>query len=100
MRKPWDFEKPLCMNTGIAGADIWFPDAGVDKSEEQIKVVKKVCNLCIEKKDCLRYALHHRVRGIWGGTTYSEREQFRKQRNIKAAEIVARFNAAKYKETA
>jgi hypothetical protein len=100
MRKPWDFEQPLCSEAGIAGADIWFLDSGFGKSEPQIQIVKKVCNSCIEKRDCFQYALHNKVRGIWGGTTFSERERIRKQRNIKAAEIVLHFNAAKYKETA
>lgn len=100
MKKPWEFEQPLCREVGAAGADIWFMDSGFGKSESQIRMIKKICNSCVEQNDCLTYALHNKVRGIWGGTTFSERERIRKQRNIKAEEIIMFFNAAKYKETA
>lgn len=101
MKKPWDFDDPLCAESGGAyGGDIWFLDSGAGKSDAQIKMIKKVCGACSDKFDCLEYAIHHKVQGIWGGTTFAERERIRKQRNIKAVDVIFHFNAGKYKETA
>lgn len=101
MKKPWDFDDPLCRESGGAyGGDLWFLDTGVGKSVEQIKMIKKICGACSDKFDCLEYALQYKVLGIWGGTTFAERENIRKQRNITAIDVLLPFNAGKYKETA
>jgi WhiB family redox-sensing transcriptional regulator len=100
MLKPWDFENPLCREAGgEIGGDSWFPDSGEGKKEHQ-NVAVRVCKACPERVACLEYALHYKVRGIWGGTTYTERANIRKQRNIAAEEIVLHFYAGKHKEVA
>lgn len=56
---------------------------GVDLAEP----AKTVCRRCPAVRDCLRYALGNDVQGVWGGTTYEEREQLREQYGITAEPI-------------
>jgi WhiB family redox-sensing transcriptional regulator len=79
---PWTFEGASCW--GI-DTDFFFPEANTVTEEN--KKAKKICSGCIVKQDCLTYALHYRVSGIWGGTSTKERERIRKQLNIIAKPI-------------
>ena len=62
-----------------------FPEK--NQITEENKQVKKVCNGCYWKEECLTYALHYKVVGIWGGKTTKERDRIRKQLNIIAKPI-------------
>lgn len=79
---PWKFEGASCW--GIE-TDFFFPEANTVTEEN--RQAKKICNGCIVKQDCLTYALHYKVSGIWGGTSTKERERIRKQLNIIAKPI-------------
>lgn len=48
---------------------------------------KQVCRRCPAVRDCLKYALGNDVQGVWGGTTYDEREALREQYGITATPI-------------
>jgi hypothetical protein len=50
-------------------------------------LAKKICKQCVVVEDCLTYALHYKVIGIWGGTTMNERDRLRKKLNIIAKPI-------------
>ena len=79
---PWNFEGASCW--GIE-TDFFFPDSqGIT---EENKRAKKICNGCYWKAECLTYALHYKVVGIWGGTTTTERDTLRKKLNIIAKPI-------------
>ncbi len=55
--------------------DQWFPEKG--DSPRQAKAICRNCSVSIE---CLQYALEHpAIEGIWGGTTFKERQQIRRQ---------------------
>ena len=41
-----------------------------------------MCSQCMWKEECLTYALHYSVVGIWGGTNARERQRIRTQLNI------------------
>lgn len=79
---PWNFEGASC--SGI-DTDFFFVD-GQGVSEENI-IAKRICKNCILVNECLTYALHYRVVGIWGGTTANERNRLRKKLNIIAKPI-------------
>lgn len=79
---PWNFEGASCW--GIE-TDFFFPDRN-DIQEEHLKA-KKICGGCVVKQECLTYALHYRVSGIWGGTSTKQREKIRKELKIKARPI-------------
>lgn len=75
--KPWQFEGASCW--GIE-TDFYFPED--HKTTEENKKVKELCKSCIWKQECLTYALHYSVVGIWGGTSSKERSRMRTQLNI------------------
>jgi WhiB family redox-sensing transcriptional regulator len=64
--------------------DLFFPDA---HGKEQAKVAKKICNTCPSQHQCLRYGLHYKVTGVWGGKSTQERVALRKKLGIKGIPI-------------
>lgn len=86
---PWNFEGASCW--GI-DTDFFFPENhGIT---EENRVAKKICNSCRWKQECLTYALHYRVLGIWGGTSESERKRMRRKLNIIPKPITNERNVA------
>lgn len=50
----------------------------IEKTELYDPVVKKICNRCSIKEQCLQFALKYKVVGFWGGTTeYQRNHDFR-----------------------
>lgn len=43
---------------------------------------KAICGACPARLDCLQYALHNDVWGVWGGTTRAERAALREELDI------------------
>ena len=77
MLMPWNFEGASCW--GI-DTDFYFP---VDRRvTDENKRAKALCKSCICKTDCLNYALHYSVDGVWGGTSPRERVGIRRKLNI------------------
>jgi hypothetical protein len=75
--KPWQFEGAICSQIDT---EFYFPDQ--NKVTEENKKVKAMCNGCQWKQECLTYALHYSVVGIWGGTSTRERQSIRTKLNI------------------
>lgn len=67
----------LCAQTD---PDLWFPTA----VNQTGRLAKSLCLKCPWVEECLTYALHYDVVGIWGGTTDKERSRLRKQMKIEA----------------
>lgn len=76
MRDPAFFEQPLCAETD---PDVFFPENGVIASTP-----KKICRACDHLQECLIWALHHQVDGVWGATTPKERQRIRAVSGIKS----------------
>ncbi len=84
MKNPRHFENPSCSGTDT---EAFFPDTtGVSV---ETKMAMQICKTCPCLQDCLTYALHYRVSGIWGGTNGIQRKRLRKQLNISAKEIIS-----------
>ena len=75
--KPWQFEGAICSQIDT---EFYFPDR--NKITEENKKVKAMCSKCPWKQECLTYALHYTVVGIWGGTSTRERQAIRTKLNI------------------
>jgi WhiB family redox-sensing transcriptional regulator len=61
----------------------WFFNYGSNRRREEIAPEQKAyCQDCPVLRQCYEYALHVDVRGVWGGTTYTERRQARKELGI------------------
>ena len=84
MKKPWQFENPSCAEVG---GDNWFVDPNFVGGFEQVRMTKKICESCVEKRDCFTYAISHDVYGIWGATTRRERKEIQKTNKIKVIPI-------------
>lgn len=82
MTMPWQFEGASCW--GIE-TDYFFPEQ--NRITEEVKMAAKICGGCVWKTECLTYALHYKVVGIWGGTSSKARDRLRKQLNIIAKPI-------------
>lgn len=79
---PWNFEGASC--SGI-DTEFFFPDSS--GTTEENRQAKKICGGCYWKEECLTYALHYKVTGIWAATNTKDRDRLRKQLNIIAKPI-------------
>lgn len=67
------FKQALCAEIG--DPDLWFPE-GKDQGREYNAAAKKVCFACVERDNCLNFALEFDIReGTWGGLTSRERSR-------------------------
>jgi WhiB family redox-sensing transcriptional regulator len=67
------FEHAACAEIG--DPDYFFPE-GKSEEAERLPNLRKICGGCIERKECLAYAIKEEIpHGIWGGKTPSERGQ-------------------------
>lgn len=65
---------------GIDVEMFFVSDGGTQYKEAPL--LKRTCNNCVVKNECLEYSLHHAVVGWWGGTSEKERTEIRRRRNI------------------
>lgn len=66
--EPW-MADALCAQVD---AELFFPEVGGSTRE-----AKAICAKCPVRARCLAYALEHRERGVWGGTSDGDRERLR-----------------------
>lgn len=62
------------------GPSLFFPGKGGSDGK-----AKAVCAACPSRPECLEFALKHDLLGIWGGTSYTDRERIRLQREQEKA---------------
>ena len=56
------------------------------------ELLKRICNACLVKTECLEYALKYEVLGYWGNTNETQRRRIRKQRNIQSIPLHSTYN--------
>lgn len=72
MSAPW-MKQSAC---STVGGDWWFPEVG-----QPATMARAICDRCDVSRECLEYALKHRISyGIWGGLSASVRNQIIKRR--------------------
>lgn len=55
--------------------DLFFPER---ETKSAVAAAKSMCALCPESEPCLAYAMSESdIVGVWGGTTYEERNRLR-----------------------
>jgi len=79
----------------IENPDIFFPEGKVEEANS-LPIARSICGGCIERKECLEYALAENIpHGIWAGTTPKERgvyvQRRRKKFGINKAETIRRL---------
>lgn len=66
--------------------DLFFPGPGEPRND-----AIRICGSCTVRENCLEWALKHGERGIWGGTTTSERRQILRDRQETPAPVIDPF---------
>jgi hypothetical protein len=67
----------------IENPDIFFPEGKVEEANS-LPIARSICGSCIERKECLEYALAENIPfGIWAGTTPKERGVYVQRRRKK-----------------
>jgi WhiB family redox-sensing transcriptional regulator len=65
------FENASCVEIG--DPDYFFPEGKAEEAE-RLPNLRRICGGCIERKECLAYAIKEEIPyGIWGGKTPTER---------------------------
>jgi hypothetical protein len=82
LKKPWNFEEPLCAEVGVEVFYLEERDAAGTLTIYEYNQAKKICSSCVHKEECLEWAIYNENYGIWGGTTPTERYEIRKKRKI------------------
>lgn len=68
-----------CRN--IEDANIFFPESRAEE-RKSLPTIRKMCDGCIERKECLEYALDNEIPyGIWAGFTTEQRKRMLNARN-------------------
>ena len=58
----------------IENPDMFFPESRAEE-RKSLPAIRKICDGCIERKECLDYALSEQIPyGIWAGFTTQERK--------------------------
>lgn len=73
--------------------DMFFTEEGSSTFQEE-NFLKRTCDGCTVKSECLDYALNHNVLGWWGGTSEGQRKRLRRQLNIIPEPIIVERNYA------
>jgi WhiB family redox-sensing transcriptional regulator len=72
---------PKWEDAACRGSNVNFLPAGPGNHTLNNRAAKVLCRTCPVQAECLAYALGDvTVKGIWGGTTTTEREQMRADR--------------------
>jgi WhiB family redox-sensing transcriptional regulator len=67
-------DQALCAETD---PDVFYPEKG---QNDMMRAARTLCRLCNVRQACLEYAIEHNERlGIWGNTTFAERNRLRQK---------------------
>lgn len=64
--------------------EVFFPD---DSNGYGYRAARRICAGCAVIKQCLAFALTHRVDGIWGGTSPRQRQLHQKEHGIRPVPV-------------
>lgn len=82
-----DFTNAACKDLGVG---LFFPDSREQEMAIKKQVIK-ICASCPIFRQCLDYALHVKVDGLWAGTTANERRMIRKREGIEGIGIASQY---------
>lgn len=64
------------------GQEMFFTPENSSALYSHLDQLVSLCSSCSMQAECLDYALHVGVQGVWGGTTEGQRRQMRRALNI------------------
>lgn len=83
-----DFSGAVCKTVGT---EFFYPDE--EGEYHYLLQVRKICDGCPVKTECLEWGLKHESQGIWGGKTPIQRKQLRRTLGITLQTIDPRADA-------
>ena len=89
MKKPWEFERPLCAE--ISPDSYFMEDDGSYRSSREYKELRALCHRCEHIADCAEWGIARERFGVWGGLTPRERQSIRRRRRIEVKELLGLF---------
>lgn len=75
---------------GPDNRELFLAEGADDGRTTEAKQALAICWRCPARETCLRYALRHHERGIWGGTTEKDRDRIREGAPGDVTYLVAR----------
>lgn len=80
MKKPWEFDNPLCAEIG---PDFFYMEEdGKMRSAKEYRQIRALCQSCAHVFDCAEWGIAKENFGVWGGLTPRERSLVRRQRRL------------------
>lgn len=64
---------------------LWFPDK--ETGGQMPEIVKRICDGCDIKEDCLQYALDNGEVGVWGGVHFREQGKGYREQGLGTGEV-------------
>lgn len=66
---------PLARCRDVENPDMFFPESRAEE-RKSLQAIRAMCDGCIERKECLDYALQQQIPyGIWAGFTWEQRRR-------------------------
>jgi len=72
------FENAACI--GLDTELFYEYDSQREKDYRALAIIRSICAGCVDRDDCLEYALKHEKEGIWGGLLPAERRAVNRAR--------------------
>jgi WhiB family redox-sensing transcriptional regulator len=69
--------------------EAYFPVKSDGEPLERAADARRLCQHCHFLDECGEWAIHHLVKGIWGGMTEAQRKKIRHKRRIKGISLDA-----------
>jgi WhiB family transcriptional regulator, redox-sensing transcriptional regulator len=83
VRKPWEFEDPLCAEVGV---EIFFARDSDDKQyvahNTTYREAKEICRKCDHQIECAEWGIKNEEFGVWGGLSPQDMKAMRSRRRI------------------
>ena len=77
-------------NCNGVDVNLFFPDSTVQE-QSIVKAMERMCVECPIYQQCLEYALHVKVDGIWAATTPNQRKLMRRRMGITGVAIASQY---------
>ena len=78
-------DSAACAGTGV---EVWFEGDDRTNSPNEL-TLRRVCNSCPVKPECVEHAIANERWGFWGGLSASERSRLRRSKNLILDDSVA-----------
>lgn len=66
----------------VRDPEIFFPIGTTGPALDQIEQAKRICRVCVVRKECLEWSLAtHQDIGVWGGLSEEERKTLHRRRH-------------------